>query len=131
MGEAVDHKKETLILMNNEQSLTKLQERETRTQRDWDTIRLLEWIQEYSGLWRLICTPNAPEMTYNMMKRVIQQLADEQFYEIIFVLLTVHRSQHSMTIALKELFVKMISAGWKGETYNKERFFRDIADLLT
>ena len=109
----------------NEQQLISI------NRRDKDTIRLLEWIEDYHGIWRLICTPDAPEMTHKMMKQFIQQLADEQFYEIIFVLLMVHRNQPSMALTLKGLFVRMISAGWKGEVYSKEQFFHDIADLLT
>ena len=109
----------------NEQQLISI------SRRDLDAIRLLEWIQDYHGVWRLICTPNTPEMTHKIMKQFIQQLADEQFYEIIFVLLTVHRNQDSMAGTLKGLFIEMISAGWKGEVYSKERFLHDIDDLLT
>ena len=90
--------------MNEQQSIS-------ISRRGQDTIRLLEWIQDCQGLWRLICTPNDPNMTCTMMKQLIQQLADKQFYEIIFVLLTVHRNQNSMALTLKGLFVRMISAG--------------------
>lgn len=117
--------------MNEKQTIIESPQSESLSQRDRDAIRLLEWIEDCQGLWRPICTPNDPDMTCNMMKQFIQQLAAEQFYEIIFVLLTVHRNQPSMALALKGLFVRMISAGWKGEVYSKERFLHDIDDLLT
>lgn len=97
--------------------------------RDKQTIRFLKWIRQYSGWWYLICTPDDEHMTLEMMKMLITRLAKEQFYEIIFVLLTVHRN--SIDSTLKYLLLDMIIAGWKGEVKDKDQFIKDITDLLT
>ena len=54
-------------------------------------VRLLEWIKQYPGWWYLICTPGEEHMNLDMMRRIIRHLAQESLYEIVFVLLTVHR----------------------------------------
>lgn len=65
-----------------------------------------------------------------MMKSLVERLAKEQFYEIIFVLLTVHRNQKFMDGVFKYMLLEMILAGWKGEAGGREKFIRDITDLL-
>lgn len=42
-------------------------------------------------------------MNIGMMKKLIEQLAKEQFYEIIFVLLTVHRNKAFMDTVFKTM----------------------------
>ena len=79
--------------MNNKKiNLGRNKNIENLTKRDKHTIRFLKWIRRYSGWWYLICTPDDEHMNLDMMKMLIQRLAKEQFYEIIFVLLTVHRN---------------------------------------
>ena len=68
------------------------------TKRDKQTIRFLKWINKYPGWWQLICTPNDEHMNINMMNMLIKHLAQEQLYEIIFVLLMVHRKEKYVKI---------------------------------
>lgn len=104
---------------------------ETLTKRDKHTIRFLKWIRQYSGWWFLICTPGDEHMNLDMMKMLIQRLAKEQFYEIIFVLLMVHRNAEFMDSIFKTMLLEMIRAGWKGEVKDKEQILHDLTDLLT
>ena len=118
--------------MNNNKNRTKGSENiENLTKRDRQTIRFLKWIRQYSGWWYLICTPGEEHMNMEMMKMLIERLAKEQFYEIIFVLLTVHRDADFMDNVFKYMLLEMILAGWKGEVKGKEQFIHDIIDLLT
>ena len=70
-------------------------------------------------------------MNLDMMKKLVEQLAKEQFYEIIFVLLMVHRNEDFMDNIFKTMLLEMILAGWKGEVKDKEQIISDIKDLLT
>ncbi len=101
------------------------------TKRDKHTIRFLKWIRRYSGWWYLICTPGDEHMNMGMMKMLTQRLAKEQFYEIIFVLLMVHRDTDFMDSVFKYSLLEMIIAGWQGEVKGKDQFIQDITDLLT
>lgn len=101
------------------------------TKRDKHTIRFIQWVRKYPGLWYLICTPDREQMNVGMMKKLIEQLAKEQFYEIIFVLLTVHRNKAFMDTVFKTMLLDMILAGWKGEIKNKEHMILELKDLLT
>ncbi len=104
---------------------------ENLTKRDKQTVRFLRWIRQYSGLWYLICTPGDEHMTFSMMKKLIERLAKEQFYEIIFVLLMVHRNAEFMDSVFKTMLLEMMLAGWKGEVKDKEQMIQDLTDLLT
>lgn len=70
-------------------------------------------------------------MTVNMMKMLIEKLAQEQFYEIIFVLLTVHRNAEFMDNIFKNMLLEMILSGWKGELKSNEQIIHKLTDLLT
>ena len=52
-------------------------------------------------------------MTISMMKMLIERLAKEGFYEMIFVLLMVHRDANSMNSVFKTMLLEMILAGWQ------------------
>lgn len=97
---------------------------ENRTKRDKQTIRFINWIKTYSGWWYLICTPGDEHMSPDMMKMLIDRLAKEQFYELIFVLLMVHRNAEFMDSVLKTMLLEMILAGWKGEVKEKDQSYR-------
>jgi len=101
------------------------------TKRDKQTIRFLKWIRQYSGWWYLICTPGEGHMNMDMMKILIGRLAKEQFYEIIFVLMTVHRNADFMDSVFKYMLLEMIPAGWKGEVNSKKQFIQNLSHLLT
>ena len=65
------------------------------------------------------------------MKMLIERLAKQQFYEIIFVLLMVHRDADFMDSVFKTILLEMILATWKGKVKDKDQFIRDLMDLLT
>ena len=98
--------------------------------RDKQTVRFLKWIREYPGWWYLICTPAEEHMNLKMMKMLIERLAKEQFYEIIFVLLSVHRNTGFMNNVFDFMLLETILAGWQGEVMDKEQFIKGITDLL-
>lgn len=104
---------------------------ERQTGPDGQTVRFLQWIRRYPGWWELICTPADGHMTIGMMKTLIEALAKEQFYEIIFVLLTVHREAAFLKPVMEAVLVELILSGWKGETRGKEELLESITDLLT
>ena len=59
-------------------------------------------------------------MTLSMMKSLVQRLAKEGLYEIIFVLLMVHRNAVFMDNVFKNLLLEMILAGWRGGDVRKK-----------
>jgi len=113
--------------MNKNKNHQNPRKRDKQTQ----TIRFLKWINRYPGWWYLICTPDEDHMTLEMMKMLIKRLAKKQFYDIIFVLLSVHRNAAFMDVVFKSLLLKMILSDWKGKSNGKDRFVHDITELLT
>lgn len=105
--------------------------RENKSRREEQALRLLRWIQKYPGWWHLICTPGDERMAPAMMKMLIQRLKEGQFYEIIFVLLMVHRKAGFLRNILRPLLLELILAGWSGEPEGRERLLQSITDLLT
>jgi len=91
------------------------------------TLRFLKWIRDHSGLWYLICTPNEEHMNLDMMKQLIGQLCQEGFYEIIFVLLTVHRDDPSLSHLPEYLLLDSFIARWERE---KDDIIHEIRALL-
>ena len=118
-------------MKDSENRITGKENIENPTKRDRQTIRFLKWIRQYSGWWYLICTPNDERMNLSMMKMLIERLAKEQFYEIIFVLLMIHRNADFTDSTFKYMLLEMIIAGWQGEVKSKDRFIHDLTDLLT
>jgi len=96
--------------------------------KDTQTVRFLKWIREYPGWWYLICTPDDEHMTIDMMQMLIKRLAKEQFYEIIFVLLTVHKNSGFMKNIFDFILLEMLITEWKGN--GKKQFVRNLTDLL-
>lgn len=89
--------------------------------------RFLKWSRKYSGWWKLICTPEDEHMSREMMKRLIQKLADKQFYEMIFVLCTVHRNAEFMQPFTKFFMQDLLLTSW--ET-NPEEVIRRMTACL-
>ncbi len=79
------------------------------------TERFLSWIRQYSGWWELICTPNAEKMNLQLMRMLIQRLADEELYDLIFVLLNVHRHEPFMKDFRESLLLDFITEKWENE----------------
>lgn len=101
------------------------------TKRDDYTIGLLQWIRDNPGLWQGICTPGDKLMYFETMKELIEQLSREGFYDIILVLLTVHRHNSNMKNALEGLMTEMFLAGWQEEVYDKEQIMEALMHFLT
>lgn len=99
--------------------------------RDNHTVRFLKWIRIYPGWWYLICTPGNEHMNINIMKMLIERLAKEQFYEIIFVLLMVHRNADFMDSVFKTMLLEMMLNTWQGEANVRQQFIRDLTNLFT
>jgi len=90
------------------------------------TIRFLKWINRYSGWWYLICTPNDEHINPSIMQTLIEQLAKEQFYEIIFVLLMVHRGEEFVKSTGQAMFVEMLINEWNAG--NKDIVIKKLID---
>lgn len=79
------------------------------------TLHFLKWIRKYPGWWYLICTPNDEHMTLDMMRHLLQKLSHEGFYELIFVLLMVHREHPTLSRLSDYLLLDSLIARWDGE----------------
>jgi len=88
------------------------------------TVRFLKWIERYSGWWYLICTPKDEHINPAIMQTLIEQLAKEQFYEIIFVLLMVHREEGFVKSTGEAVFVEMLIDEWNAG--KKEEFVKHL-----
>lgn len=100
--------------------------------RDKQTIRLLKWIKQYPGWWQLICTPNDGHMNVKMMRTLIGQLARARLYEIIFVLLMVHREESYVKDLSSTMLLDLITENWsgKGKRKGRERLIEDMLEYL-
>lgn len=96
------------------------------TKRDKQTIQFLKWINKYLGWWQLICTPNDEHMNIKMMDMLIKHLAQEQLYEIIFVLLMVHRNEMYVKDALNSMLLDMMTENWGGKKKDRKQMIKDI-----
>ena len=120
-----------LFMNKNETASAKAESAAKTAERDKQTIRLLQWIRRNPVWWMLICTPDDKQMTLEKMKMIIQRLAKDQLYELIFVLLTVHRDKNYMYNVWRALLVEMALAGWSGEVKTKEQILYKLTDMLT
>lgn len=100
------------------------------TKRDKQTIRFLKWIRRYPGWWYLICTPNEKHMNIKMMNLLIKHLAQEQLYEIIFVLLMVHRKESYMKDVSSYMLLNMVTENWGGKGKDREQMIKDIIEYF-
>lgn len=98
------------------------------SRRDQQTIRFLRWIERYPGWWQLICMPKDEHINLPTMKTLIKRLAEESFYEIIFVLLMVHREEPFMESFYQSMLVNMVAYEWK--TGRKDEFIARLLDYF-
>ena len=96
------------------------------TKRDKQTIQFLKWINKYPGWWQLICTPDDEHMNIKMMDMLIRHLAQEQLYEIIFVLLMVHRNEMYVKDALNSMLLDMMTENWGGKKKDRKQMIKAI-----
>lgn len=100
------------------------------TKRDKQTIRFLQWIRRYPGWWHLICTPNDEHMNIKMMNLLIRHLAQEQLYEIIFVLLMVHRKEKYVKDVSSFMLLDIVTENWGGQRKNREQMIKNILEYF-
>lgn len=101
------------------------------SKRDRETVRFLKWVIRYRGWWELICTPGDEHMNMDMMKMLIGRLTKEGFYEMIFVLLMVHREADFMKSMFDYLIWDMLLMEWQKDEQGKEQIIKNITGLLT
>lgn len=94
------------------------------TKRDQQTIRFLKWTKKYPGWWYLICTPNDEHMNPEMMRMLIKHLAKEQLYEMIFVLLMVHRKEQYVKDISSLISFDLIIKNWGGKRKDREQIVK-------
>jgi len=82
-------------------------------ERTAQTIKFLKWIKKYPGWWQLICEPGNDHMNLGMMQMLVKKLGEEGFYEIIFVLLEVHKNVEFLKGVKETLFKDMMISEWK------------------
>ena len=82
-------------------------------ERTRQTIKFLKWTEKYPGYWQLICSPGDEHMNLDMMRSLIQKLAEKSFYEIIFVLLEVHKDEPFMKSVKESVMLDLLISEWK------------------
>lgn len=79
------------------------------------TLQFLKWVRRHGGWWYLICTPNEEHMSPRMMKLLLEELAKESLYEMIFVLLMVHRNEKFMSSFFGYELLNMLITHWDSD----------------
>ena len=98
-----------------------------KTERKNQTVRLLKWIRKHSGMWYLICTPGEEHMNQERIRELVKQLYKEGFYELIFVLLMVHRNAPCMKNVSEYLLLNSLIDHWEED---KDGIARELEALL-
>ena len=91
------------------------------------TQRVLEWIRDYPGWWYLICTPGAEEMNLQMLRLLIQKLSQAHLYDLVFVLLMVHREHPALQKLAEYWLIDRLSATWEDD---KGQILEELSALL-
>ena len=88
------------------------------------TIKFLKWSRKYPGWWLLICGHERDHMNLDMMQMLIKKLASESLYEMIFVLLEVHKNEEFMRGVNEFLLKDLLISEWKRG--NKDEMIRRL-----
>lgn len=99
-----------------------------KERRERQTLKLLKWIQRYPGLWYLICTPKAKEMNPQMMQKLIKRLSKDSLYELIFVMLMVHRN--AAFISSMHDYLRLELMTWEWEAGRTDRLLQALSSHL-
>lgn len=86
---------------------------------DKETVRFLKWTLRNPGLWYLICTPDDKRNTPSNIRTLIEKLAKESFYEVIFVLLMLHRNKKFMESVCFSMLTDIAIGGWQNGQEDK------------
>ena len=70
-------------------------------------IKLLNWIEQYPGFWQMACDPNDEHMDIGKMRIIVQNLAQAGLYEVIIVILSVHKKKDFMQQLGNEVFLHL------------------------
>lgn len=101
------------MLSRNQKNITRINE----------TTRLIKWSHEYSGLWEIIIDKNSRYMTPEMMRRLILFLAKNELYEVIYVMLSVHKDKEYVKTAYELMFkdsiISELKKGKEGDVINR------------
>lgn len=100
---------------------------EKESSRMKQTVKFLRWIKQYSGWWYLICTPNDEHMNPEMMKMLIERLNKAALYELIFVLIMVHRNEPFVDSFIKYMLLDMLIDRWDND---KEEIIKKFIEHL-
>ena len=65
-------------------------------------------------------------MNMVMMSRLIAHLEKNQFYELIMVLLMVHRKNDYVRCACRHVVLEMTAENWNGNAMGMDRLVREI-----
>ena len=77
---------------------------------------MLKWARKHREYWRMICTADDDRMTRDTMKKIIETLCKASTYELIFVMLTVHRSRPFVSDLLSDMTNYLVATRWKNES---------------
>lgn len=88
------------------------------------TVRFLKWVREYPGYWQLITTPGMEEMNPSMMQSLMERLEGEGLFELIFVMLAVHRKTPFVDYFTHAAFEELLLRHWEEESGEILRLFR-------
>lgn len=91
------------------------------------THKVLQWIRDYPGWWYLICTPGDERMTLQMFRLLTQKLCQAHLYNLIFVMLMVHREHTALQHLAEYWLMDRLSADW---ITNKEEIIQELSALL-
>lgn len=88
--------------------------------------KLLKWINEYGGWWYLICTPDSRFMKPETLQMIIRRLEQESLYELIFVIIMVHRKNEFINQEFKKMLGKRLYKEIKGKKKQIKRFIKGL-----
>ena len=101
----------------------------THTKRDQQVIHFLKWVRRYPGFWKAICTPENEEhpMDLKKMQMLVGKLRQEGLYEMIYVLLTVHRKEPYLDEIARAMLLDTLIQCWPE---SKEHILAELTALL-
>lgn len=97
--------------------------------RQEETKRLLRWIKQNQGDWRQICDTQGEGLELQECMRLIRELRQQSFYEIIIVLLTANIFQLHVAEITTETMLNRILETWDEDTIST--MTNDIANALS
>lgn len=91
-------------------------------------LRLIDWIDQYPGFWQMACDPNNEHMNMSKMRTIVGLLAQAKLYEVIVVVLAVHKNQGFIESLKQEMLLEMAKKQIKDD--NKDKMIKFILDKL-